>query len=144
MGLTRSSFMRTMAFQSATKFLPGCRGFLGSLEFLTNKFGNLSLQELEFSKVTGSGTGRFPPTLARVGLVSEAQLALGSLGKRIRISLREVPITPWLPRQPLQIQSTHRHQNLTLSMTEKSTWGSRVVSCQRKPPKSSNGRLRKR
>jgi hypothetical protein len=56
-GLTRSSFVRTMAFQSTTKFLPGSRWFLGSLEFLTDKFGNLSLQEPELSRVAGSGTG---------------------------------------------------------------------------------------
>jgi hypothetical protein len=36
-----------MAFQSTTKFLPGSRWFLGSLVFLTDQFGNLSLQELE-------------------------------------------------------------------------------------------------
>jgi hypothetical protein len=63
MGLTRSNFMRTMAFQSTTKFLPGSRWFLGSLEFLTDKFENLSLQEQELSKVTGSGTGHLPLTL---------------------------------------------------------------------------------
>jgi hypothetical protein len=43
MGLIRSSFVRTMAFQSTTKFLPDSRWFLGSLEFLTNEFGNISL-----------------------------------------------------------------------------------------------------
>jgi hypothetical protein len=66
--------MRTMAFQSTTKFLPGSRWFLDSLEFLTGKFGDLSLHEPEMSEVTGSGTGHLPPALVRVGLVNEAQL----------------------------------------------------------------------
>jgi hypothetical protein len=60
-GLTRLSFVRAMAFQSTTKFLPGSRWFLCSLEFLTDKFGNVSLHEPEFGKVTGLGTGRLPP-----------------------------------------------------------------------------------
>jgi hypothetical protein len=46
----RSSFVRAMAFQSTTKFLPGSRWFLSSLEFLTDKFGNLILQEPELRK----------------------------------------------------------------------------------------------
>jgi hypothetical protein len=63
MGLMRLSFVRTIAFQSTSKFLPGSRCFLGSLESLTDKFGNLSLQEPEFSKVARSGIGHLPPTL---------------------------------------------------------------------------------
>jgi hypothetical protein len=42
-GLTRSSFMRAMTFQSTTKFLPGSRWVLGSLLFVANKFGDLNL-----------------------------------------------------------------------------------------------------
>jgi hypothetical protein len=42
-GLMRSSFVKAMAFQSAAKFLPGSRWFLGSLEFITDTFGDLSL-----------------------------------------------------------------------------------------------------
>jgi hypothetical protein len=80
-GLTRSSFMRTMVFQSTTEFLLGSRWFLGSLEFLTDQFGNLSLQEPELSKVARSSTDCLPPTLVRVGLINEAQLRLGSLGE---------------------------------------------------------------
>jgi hypothetical protein len=56
----RSSFVRTMAFQYTTMLLPGSRWFLGSLEFLNDKFGNLSLQEPELSKIVGSGIGRLP------------------------------------------------------------------------------------
>jgi hypothetical protein len=63
MGLTRLSFMRVMVFQSTTKFLPGSRWFMGSLEFLTDKFGNLSLQELELGKVARLGIGHLPPPL---------------------------------------------------------------------------------
>jgi hypothetical protein len=43
MGLTRSSFVRAMAYQSTTKFLPGSWWFLGSLQFITNKFEDLTL-----------------------------------------------------------------------------------------------------
>jgi hypothetical protein len=84
MGLTRSSFVRAMVFQSTTKFLPDSRWFLGSLEFLTDKFGNLSLQELELNKVTGSGTDRLPLDPFQVSLVNKTQPRheLGTLGKK--------------------------------------------------------------
>jgi hypothetical protein len=55
--------MRTMAFESATKFLLGSRWFLGSLEFLTDKFGNLSLQEPELSEVIRLGNVYLPLAL---------------------------------------------------------------------------------
>jgi hypothetical protein len=42
-GLTRSSFVRAMTYQSTTKFLPGSRWFLGSLQFITDKFRDLTL-----------------------------------------------------------------------------------------------------
>jgi hypothetical protein len=79
----RSSFVRTMAFQSTIKFLPGSRWFLGSLEFLTDKFGDLSLQTLESSEIAGSSTDRLPPAPVRVGLINEAKLRhrLDSLGE---------------------------------------------------------------
>jgi hypothetical protein len=72
-----------MVFQSTTKFLPGSRWFLRSLEFFTDKFGKLSLQELELGKVTRLGTGRLPLALVWVSLINEAQLkhGLGSLGE---------------------------------------------------------------
>jgi hypothetical protein len=56
---------------------------MGSLEFLIDKFGNLSLQEPELNKVTGSGTCHLSPAPVRVGLVNNAQLrhGLGSLGE---------------------------------------------------------------
>jgi hypothetical protein len=75
--------VRTTAFQSTTKFLPSSRWFLGSLIFLTDKFGDLSLQEPKSSEVVGSGSSRLPPTLVRVGLINEEQLRLGldSLGE---------------------------------------------------------------
>jgi hypothetical protein len=79
--------MRTMMFQSTTKFLPGSRWFQGSLEFLNKKFGNLSPQEPELSEVTGSGTSHLPPPPIRVGLVIEAQLGHGSLGEADTISV---------------------------------------------------------
>jgi hypothetical protein len=70
-----------MMFQSTTNFLPGSRWFLGSLEFLSDKFENLSLQEPELSEVIGSSTGRLPLAPVRVGLVIKAWLRLGSLGE---------------------------------------------------------------
>jgi hypothetical protein len=88
MGLRRTSFVRAMVFQSITKFLPGSKWFLSSLEFLTVKFRNLSLQEPELSKVTGSGIGRLPPTPVQVGLLNEAQL------KHILDSLEETNTDP--------------------------------------------------
>jgi hypothetical protein len=60
--------MREMAIQSTTKFLSGSRWFLGSLQFVINKFGDLNLQEPESSEVTESGTGHLP--LARFKSVS--------------------------------------------------------------------------
>jgi hypothetical protein len=60
-GLTRSSIVKTMVFQSTTMFLPGSWWFLGSLEFLTDKFGDLSLGELESSEFARSSTDRLPP-----------------------------------------------------------------------------------
>jgi hypothetical protein len=79
----RSSFVRAMTFQSTTKFLPGSRWFLGSLQFITDKFGDLNLQEPESSEVTRSGTGRLPPASVWVGLINEALLRhwLNELGK---------------------------------------------------------------
>jgi hypothetical protein len=73
--------MRTLAFQSTTKFLPCTRWFLGSLKFLTDQFGNLSLQEPELSEVVGSGSSRLPPALVPVGLINKAQLRLGPSGE---------------------------------------------------------------
>jgi hypothetical protein len=83
MGLTRLSFMRAMAFQSTTMFLPGSMWFMGSLQFVTDNFGDLNLHEPESSEVIGSGTSRLPQALDRVGLVNEAQLkhGLNELGK---------------------------------------------------------------
>jgi hypothetical protein len=82
-GLTRSSFMRSMEYQSTTKFLHGSRWFLGSLQFVVDKFGDMTLQEPESRGIIGSGTGRLPPAPVQVGLVNEAHLGhgLGELGK---------------------------------------------------------------
>jgi hypothetical protein len=69
--------MRSMAFRSTSKFLPGSRLVFGSLLFITAKFGDLSLQEPESREVVGSGTDRISPTPAQVGLISEARLGHG-------------------------------------------------------------------
>jgi hypothetical protein len=80
-GAHEIKLVRTIAFQSTTKFLRNSRWFLCSLEFLTDKFGNLSLQEPKLSEVIGSGTGHLPPALDQVGVIDEAQLGLSSLGE---------------------------------------------------------------
>jgi hypothetical protein len=82
-GLMRSSFMRAMVNQSATKFLPGSEWFLGSLQFITDKFGDLTLQEPESCRIIRSGTDHLPPASVRVGLINEVQLRheLSELGK---------------------------------------------------------------
>jgi hypothetical protein len=79
----RSSFMRAMAYQSTTKFLPGSRWFLESLQFITDKFGDLTLQEPESREIIESGTDRLPPDPVWVRLINEAQLrhGLSELGK---------------------------------------------------------------
>jgi hypothetical protein len=66
-----------MVFQSTTKLLPSSRWFLGSLLFITDKFGYLSLQEPELREVIGSGTDRLSPASVRVSLINEAQLGHG-------------------------------------------------------------------
>jgi hypothetical protein len=43
MWLIRSSFVRSMAYQSTNKFLPDSRWFLGCPQFITNKFGDITL-----------------------------------------------------------------------------------------------------
>jgi hypothetical protein len=35
--------VRTITYQSTTKFLSGSRWFLGSLQFVSDKFGDLTL-----------------------------------------------------------------------------------------------------
>jgi hypothetical protein len=62
--LTRFSYVRSMVFQSSSKFLPGSRWVLGSLLFITNKFRDLNLQEPELREVIGSSTECIPPILA--------------------------------------------------------------------------------
>jgi hypothetical protein len=77
-----------MAFQSTTKFLPSSSWFLGSLQFIIDKFGDLSLQEPESREVIRSGTGHLPPASVWVGLINEAQL-------RCRLSeLRKTDLDP--------------------------------------------------
>jgi hypothetical protein len=45
--------------------------------FITNKFGDLSVQELKPWEIIGSGIDRIPLILAQVNLVIEAQLGHG-------------------------------------------------------------------
>jgi hypothetical protein len=43
----RFDYVRSMAFQSTTKFLPRSRWVIGSLLFIADKFRDLNLPELE-------------------------------------------------------------------------------------------------
>jgi hypothetical protein len=47
MGLTRLIYVRSMVFESLTKFLPGSRLVFRSLIFTVDKMGDLRLQEPE-------------------------------------------------------------------------------------------------
>jgi hypothetical protein len=63
--------------------LPSSWWFLRSLQFITNKFGGLTLQEPESCGIIGSGIGRLPLAPVQVSLINEAQLGhgLNKLGK---------------------------------------------------------------
>jgi hypothetical protein len=78
-GLMRFNYVRSMTFQSTTKFLLGSRWVLGSLLFVAAKFRDLSVQEPELLEITGLVTGRFPSALVRVGLINEARLGHRSM-----------------------------------------------------------------
>jgi hypothetical protein len=56
---------------------------LGSLQFITDKFRDLTLQEHESCGMVRSGTGHLPLAPVGVGLIIEAQLRHGpsELGK---------------------------------------------------------------
>jgi hypothetical protein len=49
----RSYYVRSMAFESTTKFLPGSWWVLRSLLFVADKFVDQSLQEPESPKIKG-------------------------------------------------------------------------------------------
>jgi hypothetical protein len=59
-GLTGFIYVRSMAFESATMFLPDSRLVFGSLLFIANKMGNLGLQDPEPREIMGFGTDHLP------------------------------------------------------------------------------------
>jgi hypothetical protein len=61
MELTRLNYVKSMMFQSTSKFLLGSRLVFGSLLFIADKMGDLSLQEPKSREIAGSGTDRIPP-----------------------------------------------------------------------------------
>jgi hypothetical protein len=63
-----------MVFQSTSKFLPDSRLVFRSLLFITDKMGDLSLQEPMSLEITELGTNRVHPIPTRDGLTCEAQL----------------------------------------------------------------------
>jgi hypothetical protein len=73
----RFNYVRSLVSRSSSKFLPNSKWDFGSLLFIADKFGDLSLQETESWEITGSGTDHVPPISAQVGLVSEARLGHG-------------------------------------------------------------------
>jgi hypothetical protein len=71
---TRFIYVRSMAFISTSKFLPGSRLVFRSLLFITDKIRDLSLKEPESRENARSNTDRFPPSPAQAGLACEARL----------------------------------------------------------------------
>jgi hypothetical protein len=138
--------MRSMVFQSSSKFLPGSSWILGSLLFIVDKFGDLSMHESESREVIGSGTDHIPPTLARVSLVTEAQLRHGSntSGEAESDPSRDKANHNGSVVQPQQIQSTSRRRNPTPMATKKSTWWGRVNPLPIKPQKRSSEKPRQK
>jgi hypothetical protein len=63
--------------------MPCSRWFLGSLQFITDKFEDLTLQEHESRRIIGSGTSHLPLAPVQFGLINEVQLGhgLNELGK---------------------------------------------------------------
>jgi hypothetical protein len=74
----RFIYVRSMSFQSTSKFLPGTRTVFGSLLFIADKMGYLNLQEPESWEIVGLGTDIFPLASAEVDLACEARLGHGS------------------------------------------------------------------
>jgi hypothetical protein len=60
--------VRLLALRSTSKFLLGSSLVFGYLLFITDKMGDLSLQEPELREITRSDTDHFPPIPVRVGL----------------------------------------------------------------------------
>jgi hypothetical protein len=129
-GLTRSSFVRAMVFHPATKFLPGSRWCLGSLEFITNKFWGSKSAGTRVEQSHQIRHRPLPLDPVRVDLVSEAQLVHG--------------LTPWLSWWPQQIQLTSHHHNLTLRTTVNSIWWAKEIHPLQRPPKKSIKRQKRR
>jgi hypothetical protein len=122
-GLMRFIYVRSMSFQSTSKFLPGTRTVFGSLLFIADKMGYLNLQEPESWEIVGLGTDIFPLASAEVDLACEARLGHGSSrsgGGRITLTTtRYVALMQ-------QIQSTSHHWSPTPMAIEKSLWWGRV------------------
>jgi hypothetical protein len=69
-----------MAFDSTSRFLPGSRLVFGSLLFIVDKMGDLSLHQPEWREIIRSDTDHFPLTSTRAGVACEAWLGRGSIG----------------------------------------------------------------
>jgi hypothetical protein len=79
-GPTRFIYVKSMAFDSTSRFLPGSRLVIGSVLFIADKMGDLSLHQPESWEIDGSNTDHFPLTPTRDGLACEARLGCGSSG----------------------------------------------------------------
>jgi hypothetical protein len=136
-GLTRFIYVRSMAFESTSRFLTNSRLVFESLLFIANKMGDLHLQEPESQEITGSDTDRFPPTLVQVSLACEAWLRHESSrsGESMSDSLGKTSTTMKFIALTQQIQSTSHCRNLILTAAKKSSWWGKVkrMSPHRRP-----------
>jgi hypothetical protein len=133
-------------FKSTSNFLPDSRLIFRSLLFIADKMGDMSLQEPKSREVAGSDTGRFPPTLVRVGLACEARLryrssrSVKSESDSSGDNIDHHKICCLMQ----QIQSTIRRWSLILTVAEKSSWWGRVNRLPTKPKQRSLERAKKK
>jgi hypothetical protein len=112
MGPTRFIYVKSMAFDSTSRFLPGSRLVIEYVLFIADKMGDLSLHQPESWEIDGSNTDHFPSTPTQAGLACEARLGHGSSGPGEFES------------DPSGDSVNHHEMSLTLRVVEKSSlWG---------------------
>jgi hypothetical protein len=125
-----------MAFQSTSKFFLGSRLVFGSVLFIADKMGDLSLQELESLEIVGLGIDHFPPP-PQLESVSHARHNSGMdpayRGNLSWIPQGVMPTTTRCVARMQQIQSTSRLRSLTQTTTKKFSWWGKL-----NPPPPSN------
>jgi hypothetical protein len=126
MGPTRFIYVKSMAFDSTSRFLPGSRLVIESVLFIADKMGDLSLHQPESWEIDGSNTDHFPSTPTQAGLACEARLGRGSSGPGEFES------------DPSGDSVNHHEMSLTLRVVEKSSLWGRVTP----PPPPMKPKLR--